>query len=102
MLQVVIRESLEISSIQLMMKRKAMKDAALPQTAWDRQPLTWPHAALQAEGLSVEPIFIASTTSIPEECTDPVLSVKEPLSLIVCAQHSRIKVKCAWVCKLIN
>lgn len=58
-------------------------------------PLTWVWAAAQTESLGLEPILIASTTSVPELGTDPVLSVKEPLSLIVFAWHSQVIVKWA-------
>lgn len=66
------------------------------------QQLTRLGAVLQAQGLSVEPILISSTTSIPELCTEPILSVKEPLSLIVFARQSSVIVKRARVCELVS
>lgn len=69
---------------------------------WVCRWLTWPQAVFQAVGLGVEPISISSTASIKELWTDPVLSVKEPFSLIASARHSGIIVKSARVCKVIN
>ena len=67
--------------------------AAVTLVALNAWPLTCAWAAAQTEGLCPEPILIASTTSVPELGTDPVLSVKEPLCLIVFAWHSRVIVK---------
>jgi hypothetical protein len=67
--------------------------AAVTLVALNAWPLTCAWAAAQTEGLCPEPILIASTTSVPELGTDPVLFVKEPLCLIVFAWHSRVIVK---------
>lgn len=60
------------------------------------------YAAFEAISLSLKPIVISSTTSIPELCTESVLSVKVPLSLVIFALQSSVKVKWAWVHKIIN